>query len=127
MSFKSSRRLRVSAEKLQTNLECEVIDGPAPFDIDNPTSRAVGRIVVQGVDDQCVHCGEQIRFRPGRGNNNVRILANLYDEDGKWQGIESYYPPKCYDEAGAPYGPVYTMPAGQLVVDNKQAVQAAKM
>lgn len=56
----------------------------------------------------CETCCEQVKFRAKRPHQYM-ILATIVDEEGNWVKNEYYHPPSCYDEAGAPYGPVYTM------------------
>lgn len=102
-------RREIDASKLAKQLDCEVVKGPPePFGVDNPRSRAVARFVLQGSDDYCVSCGEKAGFK-AKQPRQIKILATVVDKDGSWKETNCYFPPECYDEAGAPCGPVYTM------------------
>ncbi|MCA9342457.1 hypothetical protein KC950_00370 [Candidatus Saccharibacteria bacterium] len=104
-----ARRREIDAEKLAEQLKCDVIDGPPePFGEDNPRSRAVARFVLQSSSDYCVECNERAGFK-AQNTKQIKILATVVDKDGNWQETKCYFPPECYDKAGAPYGPVYTM------------------
>ncbi len=63
-------------------------------------SRAVSRTVEAGNAAYCAVCDELIKFRA-----RVRaeqIICNVY-VDNRWDRVEHYHP-KCYQEAGMPYG-----------------------
>lgn len=98
---------------LRKRLVCEVIEGsPQPYGPDNPQSRAVARMILKGQDKtDCSreNCDEAIKFR-AKGPHLPVIVATVVDAAGNWDHQEYYYPPECYDEVGAPYGPVYTRP-----------------
>lgn len=103
-----SKQGRVNIDRVRRDIGegVEVIQGPPPFDPMEPVSRAVGRAVMMGNDKECVECGEVARFR-AKDRTDWLVVANVYEE-GVWQNTEFYYPPSCYVEAGAPYGPIYT-------------------
>jgi hypothetical protein len=95
---------------VQKQLSCEVIDGaPEPYGPDNPKSRVVARFVPTGFFRECVQCDNVASYKARQSKTNVYLLATVVDASGIWKEEKVYYPPECYDEAGAPYGPVYTM------------------
>ncbi len=98
----------VNPTRISAALEAEVIDGaPFPYSPDNPQSRAVARLIEPGEARACSYCDEPAKFK-AKQKGQFLIEATVVDDDGKWERNEIFFPPSCYDEAGAPYGPVYT-------------------
>lgn len=60
------------------------------------------RTVEPGSSVVCAFCGSPIKF--SARTKPRQVIANVY-EDGTWCRVEHYHA-ECYEEAGAPYGPV---------------------
>lgn len=80
---------------------------PTAVRILEKVSRAMQRVILQGSDDLCAHCQQEIKFNPKR-RTRTRVICNVY-VDGRWVRVELYHP-QCYGRAGNPYGPVQRTP-----------------
>lgn len=106
MNLGSKRRVPVNI--LREQYPGEFIEAaPEPYGPNNPVSRAVARLVMEGDSERCEECSQPATFRPK--NWQLKVLVTVVDNKGAWVENKVYFPPECYYRAGEPYGPLYTM------------------
>ncbi len=69
----------------------------------------ITRVVVRRVEErnefECNKCEKQITFNAK--HRPKQIIANVYDDDGMWQGTYIYHE-VCYEQIGQPHGQAVT-------------------